>query len=148
MAEFTHQELSLTLRMGYSMPFSFGTSSTWHHKVSTITPTKYDLAKAQKEPLRRSLPAGLASLQRPRADEDRSDGFVEQLPAQGEDVTLGATAQEWTHPYLNIYFKGKVMPNYTSQSQVCFSETKYALISKIPPLTHHHFLSEILTPFK
>lgn len=55
---------------------------------------------------------------------------------------------EWTHPYLSIYFKGKIMPNYTSQSQVCFSETKYTLISKILPLTHRHFLSEILTPSK
>lgn len=55
---------------------------------------------------------------------------------------------EWTHPYLSIYFKGKIMPNYTSQSQVCFSETKYTLISKILPSTHRHFLSEILTPSK
>lgn len=109
----------------------------------------------------------------------RRDACVEQLPAQGEDVTLGATAQaqhmlrhiklqfhqrklrntrmigyppfpfaEWTHLYLSIYFNGKIMPNYTSQFQVCFPETKYALISKIPPLTHHHFLSELLTPSK
>lgn len=40
-----------------------------------------------------AFPAGLASLQGPRAVEDRSDGFAEQLPAQGEDVTLGATTQ-------------------------------------------------------
>lgn len=114
-----------------------------------------------------------------RADEDRSDALIEQLPAQGADVTPGVPAQgqhmlrniklrfhqrklrntrmtayphfplaEWTHPYLNIYFRGKIMPNYTSQSQVCFSRTQYALISKILPLTHHHFLNEILTPSK
>lgn len=42
---------------------------------------------------RRSLPAGPASLQRYRADDDRSNGFAEELAAQEADATLGTNAR-------------------------------------------------------
>lgn len=41
----------------------------------------------------RSLPMGPASLQRHRTDEDRSNGFTEQLAAQEADTTLSANVR-------------------------------------------------------
>lgn len=72
----------------------------------------------------RWLPVGPASLQRDRADEDRSKGFVEQRTAQEADTTMPQVSTMLRHTKLQFHQRQWPNPRMTAYPPFSFAKRK------------------------